>query len=105
MDDAASQGSGDPVDVAGEAVLQVTLTGVGYPYDTGVEEFAGARSAVGPGHRTVTEVVLDATFEGTSVGLHRDDGPRPRSACTCSRARRGSSSRSPTGRDAAASAQ
>ena len=47
VDAATSQGSGDAVDVAGDAVLQVTLTGVGYPYDTGVEEYSGVRAAVG----------------------------------------------------------
>src|SRR3954470_3968877 len=35
VDQASSQGSGEPIDVAGEAVLQVTLTGAGYAYDTG----------------------------------------------------------------------
>ena len=43
VDRPTSQGSGDPVDVAGHAVLQVTITGAGYPYDTGVEEFAGPK--------------------------------------------------------------
>jgi hypothetical protein len=69
VDQASSQGSGDPVEVAGEAVLQVTLTGVGYPYDTGVEEIpAGATLAVA-GTTSVTELVYDATFEGTSVAF------------------------------------
>ncbi len=64
----ASQGSGDPVDVAGDAVLQVTLTGVGYPYATGVEEYAGP-SLTGTGTSAVAEVVYDATFEGTAVAF------------------------------------
>ncbi|SNR35847.1 hypothetical protein SAMN06272737_10427 [Blastococcus mobilis] len=64
----ASQGKGDPVDVAGDAVLQVTLTGVGYPYATGVEEYAGP-SLTGAGTSAVTEVVYDATFEGTAVAF------------------------------------
>jgi hypothetical protein len=65
---ASSQGKGDPVDVAGAAVLQVTLTGVGYPYATGVEEYAGP-SLTGAGTSAVTEVVYDATFEGTAVAF------------------------------------
>jgi hypothetical protein len=68
VDAASSQGSGDPVDVAGDAVLQVTLTGAGYPYATGVEEYAGP-SLTGSGTSVVTEVVWDATFEGTSVAF------------------------------------
>ena len=67
VDQASSQGSGEPVDVAGNAVLQVSLTGAGYPYDTGVQELPRGRAASGTG--TVTDVVFDATFEGTSVAF------------------------------------
>jgi hypothetical protein len=68
VDVAAAQGTGDPVDVAGDAVLQVTLTGVGYPYDTGVEEYARG-SSTGADTTVVTEVVWDATYEGTSLAF------------------------------------
>ena len=64
---ASSQGSGDPVEVAGDAVLQVTLTGAGYPYDTGVEEFSAAGPLSAADTEAVTEVVFDATYEGTTV--------------------------------------
>jgi hypothetical protein len=69
VDGAASQGSGDPVEVDGQAVLEVALTGVGYPYDTGLDEFpiggrVWAADTVG-----VTEVVFDGTFEGRSVAF------------------------------------
>jgi hypothetical protein len=77
VDQASSQGSGDPVEVAGEAVLQVTVTGVGYPYDTGVEEWAGPNPLPGNGTQTVTEVVWDATFEGTSVAFVGTTGQAP----------------------------
>jgi hypothetical protein len=69
VDAASSQGSGEPIDVAGDAVLQVTMTGAGYPYDTGVEEFSAAGPVTGAGTETVTEVVFDATFEGTTVAF------------------------------------
>ena len=69
VDSAGSQGSGDPVEVAGNAVLQVTLTGVGYPYDTGVEEVPAGERITAAGTGTVTELVYDATFEGTSVAF------------------------------------
>ena len=68
VDEASSQGSGDAVEVAGDAVLQVTLTGVGYPYATGVEEYTGG-PLTAAGTEVVTEVVWDATFEGTSVAF------------------------------------
>jgi hypothetical protein len=67
VDTATSQGSGEPVDVAGNAVLQVALTGAGYPYDTGVEEFSSSGPVTGPDTEVVTEAVFDATFEGTAL--------------------------------------
>ncbi|RBY93318.1 hypothetical protein DQ241_02625 [Blastococcus sp. TF02A-30] len=68
VDQAASQGSGDAVEVAGGEVLQVTVSGVRYPFETGLTEFSGGPVA-GAGTGGVTEVVWDATFEGTSVAF------------------------------------
>ncbi|MCV2490312.1 hypothetical protein OF117_13160 [Geodermatophilus sp. YIM 151500] len=67
VDAPSSQGSGDAVDVAGGAVLQVTLTGTAYPYATGVEEYAADAPLTDPAAQVVTEVVFDATFEGQTV--------------------------------------
>jgi hypothetical protein len=75
VDAASSQGSGDPIEVDGSAVLQVTLTGAGYPYDTGVDEFTGG--PVSGDTDVVTEVVWDATFEGTSVAFVGTTGETP----------------------------
>jgi hypothetical protein len=69
VDSPASQGSGEPIDVAGDAVLQVTVTGAGYPYATGVEEYSGPNPLTADGTETVTEVAFDATFEGTTVAF------------------------------------
>ena len=62
VDAPSSQGSGAGVAVAGEAVLQVTLTGTGYPGDTGVEEWAGPSPLRTGGTEVVTEVMWDGTF-------------------------------------------
>ena len=67
VDQPSSQGKGDPVEVAGDAVLQLTLTGAGYPYDTGVEEYSAAAPLSAPDTEAVTEIVFDATYEGTTV--------------------------------------
>ncbi len=67
VDAASSQASGKPVDVAGAAILQVSLTGIGYPQDTGVEPYASTGPLSAPGTKSVTEVVVDSTFEGTTV--------------------------------------
>jgi hypothetical protein len=69
VDAPASQGSGNPVDVEGPAALQVTLTGIGLPADTGVDEWAGPNPLAISETETVTEVVWDTTFEGQSVAF------------------------------------
>lgn len=68
-DDPARQGSGEPVDLAGNATLQVTVTGVGNPPDTGVDEYAGPRTFAAGDTANVTEVFFDGTFEGTTAVL------------------------------------
>ena len=77
VDAASSQGSGEDVDVAGDAVLQVTLSGVGYPYDTGVEEYSAAGPLSSPDTQTLTEVVFDGTFEGTTTAFVGTTGQAP----------------------------
>jgi hypothetical protein len=69
VDVASSQGRGEAVDVAGEAILQVSLTGIGYPYDTGVTEYRSPHPLSAADTHSVTEVVYDATFEGTAVAF------------------------------------
>jgi hypothetical protein len=69
VDQASSQGSGKPIDVAGQAVLQVTITGAQVPDTTGVAEFDGPNPLPGAGTRSVTEVAYDHTFEGTAVAF------------------------------------
>jgi hypothetical protein len=76
VDQAVSQGSGDAVAVAGDAVLQVTLTGMGYPYATGVEEYAGGPLTADE-TQVVTEVVFDATYEGTTAAFVGTAGRTP----------------------------
>ncbi|MCF6509530.1 hypothetical protein E9549_19315 [Blastococcus sp. MG754426] len=69
VDQATEPGRGQEVQLAGDAVLQVQLTGAGYPYDTGVEEFAAPGPVTGPGTSTVTEVAFAATFEGVTTSF------------------------------------
>lgn len=58
-----SDGSGDPVAVAGGFTLQVLITDVGLPGDTGVPDPAVKRFTPS-GTVVVREVVLDTVFEG-----------------------------------------
>ena len=66
-----SDGSGNPVTVAGPAYLRVVINGVGYPPDTGVPQPSVKRFSPA-GTAVVREVVLDGVFEGyytSFVGL------------------------------------
>jgi hypothetical protein len=69
VDAASSQGSGQPVHVTGDAILRVSLTGVGYPYATGVTEYSARTPLTADGTHAVTEVAYDATFEGTATAF------------------------------------
>ncbi|MCW2778873.1 MAG: hypothetical protein JWN17_2598 [Frankiales bacterium] len=72
VDRPTSDGSGDPVQVAGSAFLQVVVTGVGYPFDTGQTE--ATQDLTPKDTALVREVDLQATFEGqftAYVGLAR----------------------------------
>ena len=63
-DDApATAGEGAAVDLAGDATLAVVIENVGYPFDTGVQEYAGDRNPA-PGHPQVKELQLGGVFEG-----------------------------------------
>ncbi|WP_198597920.1 AMIN-like domain-containing (lipo)protein [Blastococcus atacamensis] len=69
VEEAIEPGRGEPVELEGDAVLQVGITGVGYPYDTGIEEFSSAGTVTATGTGSVTEVDFLATFEGTTTAF------------------------------------
>lgn len=72
-DDPRSQGTGDPVDVAGGAVLSVVITNTGYPPDVEVTPLSVAPTL--PDDLTaVRDLVSDSLFEGQHllfVGVDR----------------------------------
>ena len=75
VDDPSHQGSGDPVEVDGQAVLAVDLTNIGIPDDTGVDAYDGPdRLTVGD---TIVEVVVGTTFEGHMQVFVGTSGEQP----------------------------
>lgn len=62
-DDPRTQGEGAEVQLEGDATLAVVLDGLGYPYDTGIEEYGGPRR-FSPGLPAVREVQLGGVYEG-----------------------------------------
>ncbi|MCF4121676.1 hypothetical protein L1785_11855 [Antribacter sp. KLBMP9083] len=75
VDQATDDGSGNPVEVEGDAILSVLIHGTAYPEDSGVEEFAGER--VQPEDtEAVKEVVYRYIFEGDTSSFIGIDGER-----------------------------
>lgn len=64
VDDPRSQGSGNPVDVEGDAVLQVTLRDMAYPGDAPTQPYDGPERITRSGSGNLHEVVEDTLFEG-----------------------------------------
>jgi hypothetical protein len=77
VDQPSSQGSGDPIEIDGDAALQVTITGAQIPDTTGVAEYDGPNPVAGTGTKTVTEVAYDHVFEGTAVAFVGTSGQLP----------------------------
>ncbi|GAA4734978.1 hypothetical protein GCM10023216_29650 [Isoptericola chiayiensis] len=76
VDEALDDGSGNPVEVDGDAVLQVAITGTAMPMDSGVTEYSGD-PVDGPG-TSVDQVVYRFVFEGITTAFVGVDGePRP----------------------------
>ncbi len=65
---AVADGSGERIALKGDSILAVTVHGVGYPVDTGVEEFGDIRTRVsGSGTESIAEVAPGVVFEGSQV--------------------------------------
>ena len=78
VDSAVQDDSGNVLDLAGESVIEVSLTGTGYPFDTGVTPYAGPNPL--PGTGVVSEVRLATVFEGvTQSFIGVQTSPRPAS--------------------------
>ena len=77
VDQATDDGSGHAVQVDGDAILRVSISGTATPMDSGVEEFSGDR--IEPADtESVDEIVYRYWFEGyTTAFLGIDDGERP----------------------------
>lgn len=80
VDAAFDDGSGEPVEVDGDAILSVRIRGTAMPADSGVEEYDGTtlERADRPGDVSVEEVVYRHWFEGyTTAFIGVEGGPKP----------------------------
>lgn len=69
------QGSGDPVPLEGDSRLEVTILGVGYPYDTGIPQYDGPKHLESAGTVGVTQVWLGSVYEGQYDSFVGVSGP------------------------------
>jgi hypothetical protein len=79
VDEAADDGSGEPVEVGGDAVLSVRISGTAMPMDSGVEEFEGGAIEIsddGVSEESVEEVVYRFWFEGYTTAFIGIEGDR-----------------------------
>ncbi|AZZ82445.1 MULTISPECIES: AMIN-like domain-containing (lipo)protein [Gordonia] len=78
VDEALQDGSGFPVDVAGGAILEVQITGSAYPFDSGVEPYAGPDPIRAQPGGSVVEVRGALVFEGVTqsfIGVSERGAP------------------------------
>ena len=76
VDKAVDAPSGKPVEVQGAGIIQVVISGTGYPADTGQTEWAG--SPLHPALPVLQEVQLRGVFEGQTqafLGVARAGAP------------------------------
>ncbi|MEJ5946009.1 hypothetical protein WDZ17_11975 [Pseudokineococcus basanitobsidens] len=73
VDEPTQEASGAPLDVEGDAFLELSVRGTGYPFDTGQDELLG--TVPGQGTDLVREVLVGGVFEGQAqvvVGLSEE---------------------------------
>jgi hypothetical protein len=78
VDSAVQDGSGNEIPVAGSAVIQVLIDGSAYPFDSGVEPYAGPTPVLGPSGGSVIEVNGSGVFEGVTqsfIGVAEPNTP------------------------------
>jgi hypothetical protein len=75
VDTPAQDGSGAPFEVPGDSFLQVSISGVGYPDDTGVPAYSGPKLVTGSGTSHVQGVAVGSVFEGIFDGAIGLSGP------------------------------
>ncbi|WP_280391473.1 AMIN-like domain-containing (lipo)protein [Nocardia wallacei] len=74
-DRAVQDGSGKPVDVAGQSILQVQILGSAYPWDSGVTQYEGADPVTDPDTPGIAGVYRTLVFEGATqsfIGVNAD---------------------------------
>ncbi|MEZ5150219.1 hypothetical protein ACFWDA_05160 [Rhodococcus zopfii] len=75
VDRAVQDGSGNEVEVAGGAILQVLIDGSAYPFDSGVDQYSGPQPVLAAPGGSVVEVNGAGVFEGVTQSFIGIDNP------------------------------
>ncbi|CAM3975714.1 hypothetical protein [Smaragdicoccus niigatensis] len=75
-DNPTSPGSGKPIDVKGKSILQVRITGLGYPDDTGANQYSGPNPLEGTGE--LTSCYVTGVYEGESEAFIGSNLDKPK---------------------------
>lgn len=76
VDHAVQDGSGNVLDIPGDSLLEVRITGTGYPFDTGVTPYNGPNPLPGGAGTGLTQARITTVFEGTTQSFVGLDGER-----------------------------
>ncbi|MET7773466.1 hypothetical protein [Nocardia sp. NPDC005366] len=76
-DRAIQDGSGNPVDVAGQSILEVQITGSAYPFDSGVTPYEGPDPVTDPSAPGIAGVYRTTIFEGITQSFIGVNAGRP----------------------------
>lgn len=75
VDRAVQDGSGTALDIAGQSILEVRITGSAYPFDSGAAPYTGPDPATDPAAPAITGVYRTAVYEGVTqsfIGVGTD---------------------------------
>ncbi|MGV9744139.1 AMIN-like domain-containing (lipo)protein [Rhodococcus zopfii] len=75
VDRAVQDGSGNEVEVAGGAILQVLIDGSAYPFDSGADQYSGPQPVLAAPGGSVVEVNGAGVFEGVTQSFIGIDDP------------------------------
>lgn len=75
VDRAVQDGSGNEVEVAGGAILQVLIDGSAYPFDSGADQYSGPQPVLAAPGGSVVEVNGAGVFEGVTQSFIGIDNP------------------------------
>ncbi|WP_068277308.1 AMIN-like domain-containing (lipo)protein [Aldersonia kunmingensis] len=77
VEEAIQDGSGKHIDMAAKSIMQVRITGVAYPFESGAAPYDGANPLLNASSGVVTELYVGQPYEGALDSFLAVDAERP----------------------------